>query len=149
MGLFTVFSDNEKDKNRSHIKNLLEVAIADGKLDESELNLVMKIASNFDMTKEEVLEIKNNSNEISFNPPSSYSAKIKLLEDLVNVMIRKERLRELKSKIGFVVAVSFTSATRKVIKNPKEIFDFNIILVEAKELHNFTFDKYMEKYLNN
>lgn len=94
MGLFSVFNDNEKDKNRSHIKNLLEVAIADGKLDESELNLVMKIASNFDMTKEEVLEIKNNTNEISFNPPSSYSAKIKLLEDLVNVIIADKTIHE-------------------------------------------------------
>ena len=94
MGLFSVFNDNEKDKNRSHIKNLLEVAIADGKLDESELNLVMKLASNFDMTKEEVLEIKNNSNEISFNPPSSYSAKIKLLEDLVNVIIADKTIHE-------------------------------------------------------
>lgn len=94
MGLFTVFSNNEKDKNRSHIKNLLEVAIADGKLDESELNLVMKIASNFDMTKEEVLDIKNNSNDVSFNPPSSYSAKIKLLEDLVNVMIADKSIHE-------------------------------------------------------
>ena len=57
MGLFSVFHSNEKKKHKSYIKNLLEVAIADGKLDDSELNVIIKIAANFEMTKDEVLAI--------------------------------------------------------------------------------------------
>ena len=44
MGLFNIFGQNEENKNRSHIKNLLEVALADGKLDHSELDLLISIA---------------------------------------------------------------------------------------------------------
>jgi uncharacterized tellurite resistance protein B-like protein len=99
MGLFNVFNSNEESKNRSYIKNLLEVAIADGKLDESELNLVISIAEKFDLTKNEVLEIKNNPAEIKFAPPSSYSAKVKLLEDLVNIMIADKQIDEQEVKI--------------------------------------------------
>jgi uncharacterized tellurite resistance protein B-like protein len=99
MGLFNVFQSNEDNKNRSYIKNLLEVAIADGKLDESELNLVISIAEKFDLTKNEVLEIKNNPADFKFTPPSSYSAKVKLLEDLVNIMIADKRIDENEVKI--------------------------------------------------
>ena len=99
MGLFNVFRNNEIDKNKSHIKNLLEVAIADGKLDESELELVISIAGKFDITKGEVVEIKENPHEIKFNPPSSYSAKIKLMEDLVKIMMADNSIDESEIKI--------------------------------------------------
>lgn len=99
MGLFSVFNSNEKKKHKSYIKNLLEVAIADGKLDESELNVIIKIAANFEMTKDEVLTIKDNHPEIEFTPPSSYSAKVRLLEDLVKIMIADKQIDEKEVKI--------------------------------------------------
>ena len=99
MGLFNAFYGNEDKKNKSYIKNLLEVAIADGILDESELELVISIASNFDISKEEVFEIKDNPSTIQFTPPSSYSAKVKLLEDLVKIMIADKEIDEKEVKI--------------------------------------------------
>ena len=99
MGLFNAFYGNEDKKNKSYIKNLLEVAIADGILDDSELKLVISIASNFDISKEEVIEIKDNPSTIQFTPPSSYSAKVKLLEDLVKIMIADKQIDEKEVKI--------------------------------------------------
>ena len=99
MGLFSVFYSNEKQKHKSYIKNLLEVAIADGKLDDSELNVIIKIAANFEMTKDEVMTIKDTHPDIEFTPPSSYSAKVKLLEDLVKIMIADKQIDENEVKI--------------------------------------------------
>ena len=99
MSLFSVFSRNEEEKNRSHIKNLIEVAIADGKLDDSELDLIISIAGKFDMTKQEVMKIKDNPHEIEFTPPSSYSAKVKLMEDLVKVLMADKNIDEEEIKI--------------------------------------------------
>ena len=45
------------------------------------------------------MEIKENPHEIKFNPPSSYSAKIKLMEDLVNVMMADKSIDECEIKI--------------------------------------------------
>lgn len=94
MGLFNIFYQNENQKNKSYIKNLLEVAIADGKLDDAELELVISIAANFDISMDEVMEIKDNPQSIEFSPPSSYSAKVKLLEDLVKIMIADKEIDE-------------------------------------------------------
>jgi uncharacterized tellurite resistance protein B-like protein len=99
MGLFSVFQSNEIKKNKSYIKNLLEVAIADGQLDKSELNVIINIAAKFDITKNEVLLIKDNHPAIEFTPPSSYSAKVKLLEDLI-LVITADKIIE-KDEISF------------------------------------------------
>ncbi len=99
MGLFNVFNNNEKNKHKSYIKNLLEVAIVDGDLDKSELELVISTASKFDISKKTVLEIKDNPGTITFNPPSSYSAKIKLVEDLVKIMMADKIVEEKEVRI--------------------------------------------------
>ena len=94
MGLFNVFNKNEEAKNLSHIKNLLEVAISDGELDNSELELIISIAGKFEISREEVLSFKDNHEEIEFTPPSSYSAKVRLMEDLVKVLLADKKIEE-------------------------------------------------------
>lgn len=99
MSLFNVFNKNEEAKNKSHIKNLLEVAISDGELDNRELELIITIAGKFDITREEVVSMKENHQEIEFTPPSSYSAKVKLMEDLVKVLLADKKIDEEEIKI--------------------------------------------------
>jgi len=94
MSLFSIFNKNEENKNLSHIKNLIEVAISDGKLDQSELELIIAIAGKFDISRAEVLSIKENHQDIEFTPPSSYSAKVKLMEDLVKVLLADKKIEE-------------------------------------------------------
>lgn len=111
MGLFKVFNKNEKNKSKSYIKSLLEVAFADGELDESELNLVISIASKFDIPRNTVFEIKDNLDTITFNPPSSYSAKIKLIEDLVKVMMVDKTVEEREIEICKKLALKLNIST--------------------------------------
>ncbi|MCG8306074.1 MAG: hypothetical protein MI975_01700 [Cytophagales bacterium] len=94
MSLFSVFNKNEEAKNKSHIKNLLEVAISDGELDDRELELIISIAAKFDIPRKEVISIKEHHREIQFIPPSSYSAKVKLMEDLVSVLLADKKIEE-------------------------------------------------------
>ena len=94
MSLFNVFNKNEEAKNRSHVKNLLEVAISDGELDDRELELIISIAGKFDITRQEVISLKDNPEEIEFTPPSSYSAKVKLMEDLVSVLLADKKIED-------------------------------------------------------
>lgn len=99
MGLFNIFGQNEQEKNKSHIKNLLEVALADGQLDKSELDVLISIAGKYDIPKTEVQRIIDNPHDVKFSPPSSYSAKVKLLEDLVKIMIADKNIDEEEVKI--------------------------------------------------
>ncbi len=94
MGLFSFFRSDQKEKRQSHIKNLLEIAIADGKLDEKELEFVISIAEHYKMTREDVMEIRKNPSKIRFQPPTDYKMKVKLIEDLVRLMIVDNEIHE-------------------------------------------------------
>ncbi len=87
MGLFKVFSNNERDRHLSHIQNLIDVAHADGNVDEKEMELIISISAKYDITRDDVMELTEKRKTVQFSPPSSYSAKVKLLEDLVKVMV--------------------------------------------------------------
>ena len=64
-----------------------------------QVELIISIAGKFDMTRDEVISIKDNPHEIEFTPPSSYSAKVKLMEDLVKVLMADKKIEEEEIKI--------------------------------------------------
>ena len=94
MSLFNIFDKNQKAKNRSHIKNLIEVSISDGKLDNRELDYIIMIARNYGINREEVISMRKNHNQIEFTPPSSYGAKVRLMEDSVKVLLADKVIEE-------------------------------------------------------
>jgi hypothetical protein len=74
-------------KGKSYIKQLLQVAMADGRLDAHELNNLMQVAKRLDITDEEVQEIKNNMDKVAFIPPKGTKDTFRLLFDLVWMMM--------------------------------------------------------------
>ena len=86
MSLFNIFG-SESEKRKSHIKNLIAVAMADGHLDKEEWDFLMNIAQNLGMETDEIQNIKNNPDDVKFTPPKKFEEKIQQLEDLVAVMM--------------------------------------------------------------
>ena len=99
MGLFNVFNSNGQAKIKSHIKNLIEVAISDGQMDVREFELIIAIAGKFGIKRKDAIAMKENHQEIEFSPPSSYNAKVRLMEDLVEVLLADNEIQEDEKKI--------------------------------------------------
>jgi uncharacterized tellurite resistance protein B-like protein len=92
MGLFSSLDLNESNKRKSHIRNLLAVAISDGTFDRKELELIYQIASNYNMNREEVDAIKNEKELVPFSQPSSKKVKILQVYDLVKLMLADNKI---------------------------------------------------------
>ena len=71
MALHEAFESQDKKRVKSHFKNLLAVALADGILDKVELDNLFKISKRYYITRDELEELVDNPNQISFNPPSN------------------------------------------------------------------------------
>jgi uncharacterized tellurite resistance protein B-like protein len=125
MGLFNVFSNNERDKQLSHIQNLIDVAYADGNIDDTEIELIVSIGGKYDITREEIMALKEKRKFVRFSPPSSYSAKVKLLEDLVKVMVADKEIDEKEIEICKSLAL-------KLHLSPVIIDDLVMSLVNEK-----------------
>lgn len=58
MALFDLFISPEKKKGKAHLRNLLSMAMADGKIDDSEYEFLVKIANKYSIASAELDSIK-------------------------------------------------------------------------------------------
>ena len=86
MDLLKIFKSDKDGIRRSHVKNLVSVAMADGQLDRDEWKLLIVIAERLGMDEEEITSIKNNPDQVNFVPPKKYDEKVQQIRDLVAVM---------------------------------------------------------------
>ena len=87
MELHKAFESDNKKKVRSHFKNLLAVAMADGILDKVELDNLFKISKKYYITKDELASLIDDSSNIMFNPPADKEERCTQLYNLVQMML--------------------------------------------------------------
>jgi uncharacterized tellurite resistance protein B-like protein len=87
MGVQELFESYDKRKRKSHFKNLLAVAMADGKLENIEFDYIMQLASKCYISEEEIKRVIEHPEAISFVPPKTDREKFDQLYDLVTVML--------------------------------------------------------------
>lgn len=86
MGLFDIF-DSGNEQRKSHIKNLIAVAMADGHVADEEWALLIRVAKRLNMSTEDIQNIRNNPGEVKFVVPKNYKEKLQQVNDLVAVMM--------------------------------------------------------------
>ena len=112
MSLFSALNHNEEAKNKSKLKVLLDAASSDGVVDSSEFELIVSIAGRLNISREEVLSIQQKPDSIKFNPPSSDSAKIRLIQDLVKVVLADNKIEEAELRLCKNLAIKMNLNTR-------------------------------------
>jgi uncharacterized tellurite resistance protein B-like protein len=75
---------------KSHMKNLIEVAMVDGHFDESEKTLLDSIAKKYGVSASELKSIHDDPSAIQFEVPKNEDHKFEQLFDLVNMMVADE-----------------------------------------------------------
>jgi uncharacterized tellurite resistance protein B-like protein len=86
MQLLKIFKADLNAIRKSHVKNLITVAMADGELDGNEWGLLVDIAKTLGISEAEIKAIQENPESINFTPPKRYNDKVQQISDLVAVM---------------------------------------------------------------
>jgi uncharacterized tellurite resistance protein B-like protein len=71
----------------SHLRNMYEMAMADGHLDEDELSLLKKTAVEHKLNESAVEDIRSNPNRYEFNLPISDEDRIYQFYEIVQMMV--------------------------------------------------------------
>ena len=79
---------------KSHLSNLISVALADGKLVESERKLLIQIGKRLGLNEEEVMEYINHHQEIEFVIPTKSTDCYTQLYELISMVIVDEEMHE-------------------------------------------------------
>ena len=75
---------------KSHMKNLIEVAMVDGHFDSTEKSLLDSIAKKYSVSPRELQSIHDDPSAIQFEVPTNEAHKFEQLFDLVNMMVIDE-----------------------------------------------------------
>ena len=88
MGLFDLFKrENTNNSDKNYLKQLIKVAMCDGTIDEKENKFINKIAGKFNLSDEDINDIKSNLQNIKFREPQSAKARFQMVFDLVWLML--------------------------------------------------------------
>lgn len=88
MGIFDLFKSKNTDKCKEYLKELIRVAKADGYLENSEYQFILKVAEKLECTSEEVNTLSQEiSSEVPNEARQSKEQRLKLLFDLVGIMM--------------------------------------------------------------
>jgi uncharacterized tellurite resistance protein B-like protein len=86
MELLKIFKADRLGIRKSHVKNLITVAMADGELEADEWDLLVNIAKNLGASDAEIKAIQEHPENVRFVPPKKYDEKLQQVSDLVAVM---------------------------------------------------------------
>ncbi len=88
MGLFGLFGPKiKKELLDSHLKNLWEVAMSDGHIDDREVELLYQIAKRHGVGKGKVNRVKQRMDQINFTSPDNDRERFDQMYDLVMMMM--------------------------------------------------------------
>lgn len=87
MSFFDFFKSRESREKLSHLKNLLAVAFADGKLEKTEVAALAMVMARDGLTPSDFERCVENPESIKFLPPKSPEQRIVYLRDMVLLMM--------------------------------------------------------------
>lgn len=118
--IINLFKQNKKI-SKSHMKNLFEMAMVDSHFDDSEYQLLAKLASKYKVSEKELNKIKDDPDKVNFELPKDEAEKFEQFYELVQMMTIDEKMFDEELNLCKIFAKKFG------YKNGLEIID---IIVE-------------------
>ncbi len=123
LGMFKESASVSKSPNhlKSHMKNLLEIALVDGHFDVTEMDLLKKLAQKYDISEDEMTKIKDNQSTIEFEIPEDDNEKFEQFYELIHMMIIDDDIHPEEQNLCVIFARKFRYPNvREVIKATAE-----------------------------
>ncbi len=115
MDIFSnIFKSDRGGLRRSHVKNLIEVALADGHMATEEWNMMVYLAEKFNITEHQIKEIKDNPDSVKFVVPKSHEESVLQIEDLLMVMTVDHEISPTEVELIKKIAIKLNVLPQKV-----------------------------------
>ena len=85
--MFELFESKKKKQIKNHVKNLVSLSSVDGKIDESEKEILIRIGTKKGLNRDEIQKIIDNPGNANFSPASSDDERFEQIYDLVELML--------------------------------------------------------------
>ncbi|MFT5581617.1 MAG: putative tellurite resistance protein B-like protein [Psychromonas sp.] len=105
-----IFESGQQSSQKGHFRNLVMLARIDGKLDESENSLLMRVAARLSITNEQMKEILDDANAYPMIPPTTREERYERFIQLVQMMLLDGKIDKSEDHLvhRFAISLGFT-----------------------------------------
>jgi uncharacterized tellurite resistance protein B-like protein len=118
------FDHSERKQGKEHFIHLVQVAKADGKVDERELAMLNRIGSKFGLTEPEIKELLLVDKSSDYIPPYELSKRFEQVYDIMRIVCADKKIDE--SELDLVKSLALKSGF-----NETEIPLLTTVLIEG------------------
>lgn len=105
MNILEHFDHTERKRDKEHFGHLLQIALADGKIENSELEMLYRSGRKLGLTKEEIDELLENSKKSAFTPPYELTKRFEQLYDIVKMVYADGQVNSNEMRMATTLAI--------------------------------------------
>ena len=94
MGFFDLFRSKSEREKLSHIKGLIALALADGKIEDNELAAIVAVCTREGVDEKEFRKLLNDPDSVKFVVPKDEEKKMLYLKDMICMMMCDGEIHE-------------------------------------------------------
>lgn len=87
MSIVEHFDHPDRKQDKEHFKHLIEIALADGSIDEDELKMLNRMGRNLGLTEPEIKSLMEATKNSGYNPPYELSRRFSQLYGIIKVVL--------------------------------------------------------------
>ena len=110
MDILEQFEHHSKKQNKEHFKDLIQVALADGVIDQKEMEMLHRLGRNMDFTDPEIDDLIESSSKVVHNPPYELSQRFAQVYNIVKMILADGVVDKNEMRLAniFATKLSFT-----------------------------------------
>lgn len=112
MKLLEHFDHEGKKQDKEHFKHLIQVALADGVIEDNELKMLHRLGKNMGFTDPEIDDLLESTKNSTYNPPYELSKRFEQLYSVVKMVLADGKIdnNEMRLTTGIAIKSGFEEA---------------------------------------
>ena len=105
MNFLEHFDHPERKQDKEHFSHLIQIALADGKIEDSELEMLYQSGNRLGLTKEEIDDLLENSKKSAYIPPYELSKRFGQLYDIIKMVYADNQINNNEMRLATGLAI--------------------------------------------
>jgi uncharacterized tellurite resistance protein B-like protein len=105
MKLLEHFDHPEKRQDKEHFKHLIQIALADGIIRDSEMAMLHRLGKNMGFTDPEIDDLLATANNVAYNPPYELTKRFDQLYSIIKMVLADGNIDSNQMRLASVIAI--------------------------------------------
>ncbi len=99
------FDHSERKQDKEHFLHLIQIANADGKIDEAEIKMLYRMGNKLGLTQTEIDDLVKSAGQSAYIPPYELSKRFEQLYDVIKMVYADGEIDDKEMKLAEALAV--------------------------------------------